>query len=233
MQKLQITNHPDAKSGPRLPYQKTSIVRRGKSQNPKRFWLLEFRSGFTLLETLIALGVILAATVGPVSLITRGLADFSFSKNKLTAVNLAQEGIELVRSVRDNNVICDALNGAANWQWNKNPESQSVFSNITAGVAVDRTVVIDCGVGGVSIVVPILSSSCSENLRYNSSTGIYGYEGDRETIFSRCVTVDVPSGAPQEGIPASDKMNITSTVQWNERQIQRVLTLSESLYNWR
>lgn len=193
------------------------------------------RRGFTMLETLIALGVILAAATGPVSLITRGLADFSFSKNKLVALNLAQEGIELARSVRDNNVICDTLNGAADWQWNKNPGpgTQSTFSNITAGVAVDRVTTIDCGVGGVSIVVPILSASCSENLRYNSSTGIYGYAGDRETIFSRCVTLDVSTGLPQEGIPAADRMNITSTVRWNERQIQKVLTLSESLYNWR
>lgn len=194
--------------------------------------------GFTLVETLVALALIMAATVGPVSLITRGLADFSFSKNKLVATNLAQEGIELVRAVRETNVICDVLNGPTIWPWNENPEppnppSGNPFSTVTAGVAVDLVITTNCNAGGVAIVVPILSASCSEKLRFDPATGIYGNGGPQVTAFSRCVSIQVPSNSPDSGIPAGDQMDITSTVTWSERGIDRTLTLRERLYNWR
>ena len=194
--------------------------------------------GFTLVETLVALALILAATVGPVSLITRGLADFSFSKNKLVATNLAQEGIELVRAVRETNVICDVLNGPTIWPWNENPElpnppGGNPFSNITVGVAIDLTTTTNCSVGGVSIVAPILSASCSQKLRFDPATGIYGNGGPQVTAFSRCVSIRVPSSSPDSGIPAQDQMDITSTVTWSERGIEKTVALQERLYNWR
>lgn len=191
-----------------------------------------------MIETLVALAVILAATVGPVSLITSSLADFSFSKNKLVAANLAQEGIELVRAIRETNVICDTLNGATIWPWNENPElpnppGGNPFSNTTAGVAVDLTTTTNCGAGGASIVVPILSTSCSQKLRFDPSTGIYGNSGPQESAFSRCVSIRVPSASPDSGISASDQMDIVSTVTWNEKGNSKSLVLQERLYNWR
>ena len=195
--------------------------------------------GFNLVETLVALALIVAATVGPVSLITRGLADFSFSKNKLVAANLAQEGIELVRAVRETNVICDVLNGPTIWPWNENPEapnppSGNTFSTVNAGVAVDLVTTIDCNIGGgIAITVPILSASCSERLRFDPTTGIYGNGGPQVTAFSRCVSIQVPAGSPDSGIPAGDQMDITSTVTWNERGMEKTLALRERLYNWR
>lgn len=195
--------------------------------------------GFTLVETLVALAVILAATVGPVSLITRGLSDFSSSKNKLIATNLAQEGIELVRAVRETNIVCDILNGPVVWPWNENPElpnppSGNTFSTATAGVAVDLVTTTNCNAGGgVSIVVPILSASCLEKLRFDPTTGIYGNSGPQQTIFTRCVSIQVPSSSPDSGIPAADQMDIISTVTWDEKGISKSLILRERLYNWR
>ncbi len=197
------------------------------------------RGGFTLVETLVALAVILAATVGPVSLITRGLSDFSFSKNKLIATNLAQEGIELIRAVRETNIVCDILNGPTVWPWNENPElpnppSGNTFSTATAGIAVDLVTTTNCNVGGgVSIVVPILSASCLEKLRFDPATGIYGNSGPEQTIFTRCVSIQVPSNSPDSGIPAADQMDIISTVTWNEKGNSKSMILQERLYNWR
>lgn len=191
------------------------------------------------METIVALGVILAATAGPVALITRGITDFSFSKNKLIAANLAQEGVELVRAVRENNVICDALNGATVWPWNEDPEppnppgSGNPFSSITAGVAVDQTTTVTCGIPGVAISVPILSSSCATPLRFDPATGIYGYAGPQETQFKRCVSIKVSPDSPDSAVPSGDQMDITSRVEWQERRISRELILRERLYNWR
>lgn len=189
--------------------------------------------GFTLLETIVALAVILAAAVGPVSLVTSGIGDFAFSKNKIIAINLAQEGVELARAIRDNNVICDTLNGPPNWPWNEDPQGGR-FTNITAGISVDRTVTINCGgVPGAAVVMPILSLSCIDKLRFDTTEGIYGYTGPQETIFSRCVQIKTPPDGPELNIPASDQMDIISTVTWQERGRDRTMTIKERLFNWR
>lgn len=197
------------------------------------------REGFTLLETVVALAVLVAGVVGPVSLVTRGIYDFSFSKNKITAANLAEEGIELIRVIRENNMICDVLNGPTVWPWNEDPSppdppNGNTFSNITAGVSVDRSVATTCGgVGGVTIISPILSLGCSGKLRLDPATGAYGYTSGQETIFSRCVQALVPPGIPDSDAPPEDQMDIISTVTWSERGVNREVKLRERLYHWR
>jgi hypothetical protein len=99
---------------------------------------------------------------------------------------------------------------------------------------VDRTTTVTCNApSGVSIVVPILSESCGDKLRFEPTTGIYGYSGSQETIFSRCVQVTVPPSAPDNDIPAGDQMEIVSTVTWDERGLSKNVVLRERLYNWK
>lgn len=195
----------------------------------------EYRSGFTLLETVVALAVILAAVVGPVSLITRGLFTFSFSKNKVIASNLAQEGLEAVRLIRENNVACDIVNGNPNWQWNRDPDG-GMLTRVRAGVDLQSFTTITCGSAVIS--TPRLSVSCSGPLLYESDPllenfGTYGYRSGTATLFSRCVDISSPPDVPDNSIPASAQMDVISTVRWNERGTERSVTLRERLYDWR
>ena len=57
--------------------------------------------GFTLVETLIAIAILLIAVVGPISLIGDALHKLYYAKDQMIAINLAQEGIEVVRQRRD------------------------------------------------------------------------------------------------------------------------------------
>src|ERR1051326_5311993 len=75
-------------------------------------WKLKIRNfsgkagaGYTLLETIVALAIIVGALSGPVTLVATGLVSSQYYKNKLTAINLAEEGIETIRSYRDNNIL--------------------------------------------------------------------------------------------------------------------------------
>ena len=192
-----------------------------------------FRAGFTLLETMVALAVLLAALVGPVSLITRGIFAFSFAKNKTVAANLTQEGIELMRAVRDNNIICNVLNGPAPWEWNRDPEG-GLLTNTTREVSANSTVTVTCddASGTVSISTPRLSLFTGQKIKFDSSTGLYGYSGT-DTIFTRRVEIKSPPDSPDAGIPAGEQMDVISTVEWNERGIARSVILRERLFNWR
>jgi prepilin-type N-terminal cleavage/methylation domain len=64
---------------------------------------LKFKAGFSLMEILVVLFIVSTAMLGIVSLIIQNIQVQSINKNNLIASSLAQEGIELIRNVRDTN----------------------------------------------------------------------------------------------------------------------------------
>ena len=66
---------------------------------------VEFKRSFTLLETIIALYVLMLGMVSAMALSSQSLGVAARFKQELIATNLAQEGIELVRSKRDSNYL--------------------------------------------------------------------------------------------------------------------------------
>ena len=58
---------------------------------------------FSLIETLISVFLITVGLLATVNLISKSMAESVDSRNQLIAGELAQEGIELVRNIRDNN----------------------------------------------------------------------------------------------------------------------------------
>lgn len=61
--------------------------------------------GFTLVETLVALSIFTLAVLAMMVALGGGLKSVNFAKNKIVASYLAQEGIELMRNVRDRFVL--------------------------------------------------------------------------------------------------------------------------------
>jgi len=64
--------------------------------------------GFTILEVIVAIFVITAGIVGVSGLITQTIGSVTISSQKLVAAYLAQEGIEIVRNIRDTNWLEEA-----------------------------------------------------------------------------------------------------------------------------
>lgn len=52
--------------------------------------------GFTMVESLVAITILLIAVVGPLSLLATALRDSVYLRNEITANYLAQEGLEVV-----------------------------------------------------------------------------------------------------------------------------------------
>ena len=77
------------------------------------FKSVEARRSFTLLETIVAIYVLLAGIVGTMTLAHENLKALSYFRDQLIAANLAQEGAELVRNRRDSNFIDCDLNCSA------------------------------------------------------------------------------------------------------------------------
>jgi prepilin-type N-terminal cleavage/methylation domain-containing protein len=63
------------------------------------------QSGFSLVETLVAITILLIAIVGPMTILTTTSNSTSFATDQVTAFFLAQEGVELAQLARDNIVL--------------------------------------------------------------------------------------------------------------------------------
>lgn len=68
--------------------------------------------GFTIIETLVAVAVLMIAVAGPLVVATKGLRSAQISKNQMVASYLAQETLEVVRNHKDSYI---ATNGTTGW----------------------------------------------------------------------------------------------------------------------
>lgn len=132
-----------------------------------KFFKTKFRQnttelGFTLIETIVATGVIVTALVSSLALINSSLVLASNFQDRLIASNLAAEGIEVVRNMRDNNWL-------QNLAWN---------NGLSDG---------DYNIAYNSLS---LTSYSDTPLKLDSSNGVYDYSaGSDQTIFKRRISI--------------------------------------------
>lgn len=120
-------------------------------------------SGFTLLETLVAIFVLTFAGLGPITLASFAIRSSSLSQNRIVAFYLAQEAMEYIRSKRDNNSI-----SGANWLNGLNSCQNA------SGCIVD---VQNDNIQGCSGACP--------KIKYDSATGFYNQASGSDTLFIR------------------------------------------------
>lgn len=72
------------------------------------------QSGQTLVELVISMALILIVITAVTILTVKGLQNSQFSRNQVQATKLAQEGIEKMRTIRDNNYTVCGWSTSAN-----------------------------------------------------------------------------------------------------------------------
>ena len=161
--------------------------------------------GFTLLEVLVAIFILTIGIVGVFGLINQAVSLTSATHNQLVASYLAQEGVEIVRNIRDSN-----------------------FLKIRAGIVADWKDGIDvpAGLCGLGCKADYNSASLDPGspLAFILRNGVlHSYDSGVETPFTRKILI-TPDG--------TNKIFIEVEVAWQERgQSHRVIASSE-LYNW-
>jgi hypothetical protein len=171
------------------------------------------KTGFTLIETLVAVTILIIGVIGPLSLAARGISDGLFAQNQLTANLLAQEAIETIVNVRNTNVMDIAAVTEA---------GGDVFYNIWDDGAVDsdgeiKTVSVSAMEGIVDISGCPFVTGCYLN---NSVNGFY--EQSNSGPFLRQITFSKPT---------TDELKVVVTMTWLNKTVTKKFTLSEYLYD--
>lgn len=168
--------------------------------------------GFTLVETLIAITILILVVIGPVTIAQQGIKNARYASEEMTATFLAQEGVEGVRSFRDAKALDVLKNGGQTRQWISNPILADCLT--TAGCYYDNrrndrgaggSDFRGCGEGGSD---PNCTLYVQENGEYTVREGT----GSVPSIYRRKVllTVDAGAGAP-------DVVKATVEVKWNSQ----------------
>lgn len=190
---------------------------------------LQKQSGFTLVEMLVAVSLLLMVIVGPMAITAKASKSASFASEQVQAFFLAQEGLELAQSERDR-LLLQNINNEGSY-----PNPWADFTNTTSGTFAKcygssgcslvwsadggdynkKVIVGDCG-----------SSGCK--LYYNKndvrSKFTYDSSGAEPTPFTRKIFFKSSGTAAVE---------VISTVTWRTGSIlaeQKVLS-ETYLYN--
>ena len=124
------------------------------------------QKGFSLIEVVVSTTIFIVAMLGVTALISLNIANAALLRNRLIAANLAQEGIEIVRNIRDNNFLASEDPPVL---WNQ---------NLTEG---DWRVSWDS---------QSLLSGNNQPLRFHSESGLFDYNLSGEaSIFSRTISI--------------------------------------------
>lgn len=184
--------------------------------------------GFSLLEAMLSIFILLMGITAAMSLVSGGVRGLTLSKNRLIATNLAQEGLEIIHNVRDNN-----------WLNSKNDATPPPWNDWTGGGSATG-----CPIGNPCTGYVWWSSNDfvantePSLLKWNTATNHYAYDGTVGVAFSRIITiVDDPDG---EGVPT---VRVQATVGWGDAgsctiggvnsNKQYCIQVEERLYDWR
>lgn len=195
---------------------------------------INYKRSFTLLETMVAIYILLTGIVGSMSAVAQSLASVSIFKDQLIASNLAQEGVELVRNKRDSNFFQESSPGSSCSFAGDPPcdPNYNNFKDIVGAAGCDSPNgcrVSDAGITGVPsfVACDTLEGAGTCNsvgpLRTDSE-GLYGYNGtptkyDRRIFVSPQTlrhTTDV-LGTPK---PYND-YEVRSRVTWRDKFTDR------------
>jgi len=173
--------------------------------------------GFTLIELLVTISVVSVGIVGALIAIQQGIVAIDYAKNRLTAALLAQEGVEILKNIRDTNLL-EYSYVSASTPWNEGlsvGEYEAEYSDVMGP--------------DPNLVQPSCSPSCGfddSQLRFLKFSEIQGYNYSigEDTGFKRKINIT------QVG---SDQYDVDVVVYWRKRGGGNYeIVLKQYLYEW-
>jgi len=187
-------------------------------------------TGFTLIETLVAIMIFTTSVLALMVVLSNNLSNVNYAKRKLIATFLAQEGVEYMRNMRDTYVLYEPPSGDNGWNsfvvkisdcdmW----EGKACYFDNTAINFADQSQPI------IDIPIILCPSQICPELKYTASSGKYDYNTNTgvNSGFVRKIEIsDVNNNVN------SDEIEVISTVYYAIPSGVKSISLKENLFNW-
>ncbi|MEK7081104.1 MAG: prepilin-type N-terminal cleavage/methylation domain-containing protein [Patescibacteria group bacterium] len=176
-------------------------------------FLKQKNKGFTLVETLVAISIFTVSILGLLMVLSQGIADTNYAKQKMIAAYLAQEGIEYIRNMRDTYVLYTEATGN-DWNAFKVKLNPCNLGN-------------ECGFDN-SIFPPDVfkCSTHSNQCKLYLDNGNYNTNSlGSDSGFVRKIWMETAGLGP-------DQVKISSKVEWTQGSGNYNIIFSENLFNW-
>ncbi len=161
-------------------------------------------SGQVLIEAIVAISIGVVGLLGFLQLLTQAVSINKDVGQKFVATYLAAEGIEIVKSLVDEDYVSgngwgESLDGG---NYEVSYDSTELGGSLSVGV---RSIV---------------------RLRYDSASGLYNYDVGNPTSFVRTIEL-INIGTPD------NELKVVSIVEWTARGEPEEVTLEGHFFCWR
>lgn len=193
---------------------------------------INYKKGFTLLESLVAIFILLLSLTGPIYIATLGIRTAAGSRDGISARYLAEEVVEYFRNERDYRSLREVEFPTVDWLKNitgtadcKNPPGAITnVCQLQINPSTLKYVVSECaGLG-----------TCSK-LRFNptSAVAFYGVDDTNATLskFSREFYFETAAFDGNATENPKREVRLVVRILWNDHGKNKVYTVTEYLHN--
>ncbi|OGE87571.1 MAG: hypothetical protein A3J07_05025 [Candidatus Doudnabacteria bacterium RIFCSPLOWO2_02_FULL_49_13] len=207
--------------------------------------------GQSLIETIIAIFVLTTALTTGLSLAIYAFSSSSLTQNEIVAANLAREGIEVVRMMRDSNWLAGDVKGSS-WDLTACSDISGKLCFPKAYQKVPSHNNYDLNSGNQRLVFNSSNNTWDLNngnnyYLYLQSDGTYSGSANGTSTFARMINLSFNSASPYTNQNSNQELIIKSVVAWqgknctafnsNQDLINLVtpckITVEEHLTNWK
>ena len=183
---------------------------------------LNHQKGFTIIETLVAIAVLMIAIVGPLTVVEQALNQANYSRDQMIASYLAQDAMESIRNIRDNNLLAGNSSGTS---WLAGLSACTPTSLCGIETAPDPTF------SGSPIFTCTSQQACPLYIDQQTSvnggfyTSVPGSVGtlNLPTVFTRTFSITSPSNGLNDAAMVSVTVGWVSGTQTDQVNIQDML----------
>jgi hypothetical protein len=187
----------------------------------------------------VAITILLLAIVGPLQIAAQALFSAYYSRDEITAYNLAEESIEYVKNARDTTFLDDVFDSdgsVPSSHWLNGLSDKCVVGTDVSGCQIDGTESFLQGKNPNSDAIKSCPSSGCDPLLFDLNSGIWTYDTTHypqalPSKFTRTVVI-IPQ--PNNGI-ANEEALIEVTVAWQGAGfggIDKKVVVKAMIANW-